>query len=603
MKKLALTGIVISSLIAPASASADRNTLLVGYKEGAKASKLASASASRPVENLDDLNVVLVRPRPGESLSAVEARLKKDSRVRYVERDTVIRINAVPNDSMLPQLWGMSKIGAPGAWDAGHLGEGQTVAVIDTGVDSRHSDLRNQMWVNRDEIPANNADDDGNGIVDDVNGASFIGGYGSGQVSDPNGHGTHVAGTIAAEANGLGVVGVAPKARIMSVRFLDAGGSGYLSDAVLAIDYAADNGAKILSNSWGCRGCLYQSLADAITRSERAGALFVAAAGNANSNNDSSGANFPSSYSHESIVAVGASDQYDNRASFSNYGKRSVDVFAPGVAVWSTYPGGSYRSLSGTSMATPHIAGALAVLKANRPDASAKELKAALLNGSEYISGLSRFAAYGRLSLPGALEWRDEYVTPPPPPTPPEQRLENTIRPQVKGTPEAGGQTSQIVSCDTGKWNPTPNLIYVSWKVDGKIVPGFERRSFIALSESMIGKRVSCLVRAATTVAKGEAESDSVLVSRTPLRRVSEAKIIGTPRPGSWLTCSAGSFNYRISVVRTEWFSAGRAVSGVGSSYRVQSSDRGKAISCRSTFNTEHFGQQKVDAPSVNVIS
>lgn len=601
MKTLYLTPLLILSLLFPASALAGPNTLLVGYKDGSKASRVVASADGRLVENLPAIDVAVVKPQAGESLASVQAQLKGDPRVRYVERDTLIRVNALPNDSMLPQLWGMSKIGAPGAWDGGHMGAGQTVAVIDTGVDSRHSDLREQMWVNEDEIAGNNIDDDRNGVTDDVNGASFMDGYATGNTSDPNGHGTHVAGTIAAQANGTGVVGVAPAARIMAVRFLNAQGSGYLSDAVLAVDYATDNGAKILSNSWGCRGCIFQSLAEAINRSERAGALFVAAAGNASNNNDGSGANYPSSYNHESIVAVAASDQYDGKASFSSYGARSVDLFAPGVAVWSTYPGGSFRSLNGTSMATPHVSGAIAVLWASRPGASAQQVKSALLNGTSYVKGLESFAAYGRLSVPGALEWRSSYPKPPAPPTPPEQVIENTIPPALTGTAEAGGITSGNLACNTGKWNPIPRTVYVSWKVDGKIVPGYERRSFIALNESMIGKTVSCLVRVSNLTAKGEAESAPVTVKRTPLRQVTAPRITGTNRAGSWLTCSPGTYNYRITVLQTEWFSGGVAVRGVASSYRLQNSDRGKKVTCRTTFTTQAFGRQTVEAPGLNI--
>ncbi len=281
----------------------------------------------------------------------------------------VIKTQAVSNDPSFEQLWGLSStqgIRAPAAWDVTKGTGNVVVAVIDSGVDYNHPDLKANMWVNDSEISGNGIDDDDNGYIDDIHGISAI--TSSGDPMDQNGHGTHVAGTIGAKGNNaVGVVGVNWNVKIMALRFLDQNGSGSLSDAIEAINYMTEmknKGVNIVvsNNSWGGIGFV-QSLQNAIEASLNAGIIFVAAAGNSASDNDIA-PSYPASYDLPGIVSVAAIDANQNLANFSNYGLLSVHLAAPGVNIYSTFPGNTYRSMSGTSMASPHVAGAIALLRA-----------------------------------------------------------------------------------------------------------------------------------------------------------------------------------------------------------------------------------------------
>ena len=304
---------------------------------------------------------------------------------------------ATPDDPRFSELWGMSNIHAPVAWGAVHETP-VVVGVIDTGVDYEHEDLADNMWKNPGESgdgkETNGEDDDGNGIADDVFGAKFENGVGSGDPMDDNEHGTHCAGTIGAVGNnGKGVVGVNWTVQIMALKFLTASGSGTTNDAIRCIDYAIaqkENGVnlKVLSNSWGGGG-RSQALADAITRAEQAGILFVAAASNDGEDNDEF-SNFPSNYPNENVLAVAAINPSDGLAPFSNFGATTVDIGAPGVDILSTVPDNGYEEFNGTSMATPHVAGA-AALALNHPEhrnKSAVEIKGLLMSKARPLSSL-----------------------------------------------------------------------------------------------------------------------------------------------------------------------------------------------------------------------
>src|SRR5918999_1287399 len=267
---------------------------------------------------------------------------------------------------------------APEAWNTGTGTAATVVAVIDEGVDVSHPDLRNNIWKNPGEVPGNGVDDDRNGYVDDVNGFDFANDDASVYDPDPidgsgDEHGTHVAGTIAAEGNnGAGITGVNWQAKVMALKFLGPN-SGSTLDAVEAINYAVAKGADISNNSWGYVGSPSRSLKDAITRADNAGLLFVAAAGNGGADgvgddNDanSTNTNYPSSFSNPNIISVAATDNRDRLASFSNFGASTVDLGAPGVNVLSTLPGNRYGYYSGTSMATPHVTGVAALLKSQQ---------------------------------------------------------------------------------------------------------------------------------------------------------------------------------------------------------------------------------------------
>ncbi|MBC7692147.1 MAG: S8 family serine peptidase [Methylotenera sp.] len=268
----------------------------------------------------------------------------------------------------------------PDAWKITKGSSDVIVAVIDSGVTIGHPDLQENIYVNQAELNGRpGVDDDGNGYVDDVYGWDFVNQRPNG--IDDNGHGTHCAGIIGAGANGKGIVGVTQKVRIMPLKFLNADGSGDTVGAIQAIDYAVANGARVISNSWGGGG--YSSLLDqAIQRAVSRGVLVVAAAGNSSMDNDTS-ASFPANYS--GVISVGSSDNQDNRSFFSNYGKSSVMVIAPGSNILSTWLENRWAYLSGTSMATPQVSGALALALAAKPSASADELKSALCNSSAKI--------------------------------------------------------------------------------------------------------------------------------------------------------------------------------------------------------------------------
>ena len=336
-----------------------------------------------------------------------------------VAPEVPLRPLALPNDPLLGPSdggyqWALSNsgawaggvagadIGAEAAWQmSGGAGE-VVVAVADTAIDISHPDLSGRIWRNGAEVPANGIDDDRNGHVDDLHGWNFA--LQSPQIdtaADAE-HGTHVAGVIGAAAgNGIGIAGVAPNARIMALPFISSG-VGSTADAIAAIDYATRHGARVINASWGGPSPS-PALCDAIAQAAAAGVVFVAAAGNAGANNDAS-PSWPASCSEPSLIAVAASDHADRLAGYSNTGAASVDLAAPGSMIVSVLPGGRYGYKSGTSLAAPHVAGALAQLAGVRPDLGPAQLKGAILAGATRLPELSgRVASGGRLSVSGAL--------------------------------------------------------------------------------------------------------------------------------------------------------------------------------------------------------
>ncbi|MGM9992410.1 MAG: S8 family peptidase [Candidatus Bruticola sp.] len=319
----------------------------------------------------------------------------------------------VPND-LDSKLWGLKNdgqdggtpgvdIGATQAWQKTTglpNGQGPIIAVIDTGVDYNHPDLVNNIWTNPGEIPGNGIDDDGNGVVDDVHGYNAF--SDNGDPMDVHSHGTHCAGTIAAEGNnGQGVVGVNWQATVMPVKIFDDNGRTNAAAIIRGINYASNNGARITSNSWG-GGEANLAIRDAFAHSK---ALHIMAAGNSADNNDQV-PHYPGSYPLHNSITVAATDRNDKLAKFSCYGKESVHIAAPGKDIYSTVPGGGYASKSGTSMATPHVSGAAGLLLAMDPTMSNDELKTRLLEGSDKIDGLQNVVSSGgRLNVNKAMEY------------------------------------------------------------------------------------------------------------------------------------------------------------------------------------------------------
>lgn len=309
--------------------------------------------------------------------------------------------------------WGPQAVHAGTLWSQGDYGAGVVVAVIDTGLDRTHTQLQNQIALNQGEIgtdasghdkKTNGIDDDHNGYVDDWGGYDFV--NQTGQVVDDNGHGTHVSGIIAAQHSdtvphgGSYVEGIAPQAKILPLKFLDKDGGGVISDAVAAIDYAVARGAKVINASWGGSGCS-QTLRDHIQSLESKNIIFVAAAGNDFVDIDYY-KEYPASFPSNAQITVGAVTQDGTMASFSNYGDIGVDLFAPGQAITSTFPGGM-ETLDGTSMATPFVTGAVALLDAAMPGATISEIRQALFSSAIQSSGY-RNASEGRLDLSRTLD-------------------------------------------------------------------------------------------------------------------------------------------------------------------------------------------------------
>ena len=340
---------------------------------------------------------------PGASTQDVLGWAARTTGVSYVEPDFAIAPTIASNDPSRGQLWGLDNTGqsggvvdadidAPEAWNTTTGSRSVVVAVIDTGMDYNHPDLAANTWRNPGEVAGDGIDNDRNGFVDDVTGWDFA--NNDADPMDDNGHGSHVSGSIGAVGNnGIGVVGVNWQVSIMPLKFLDASGSGSTSAAVAAINYATrmrrDFGINVVAtnNSWGGGG-LSTALRDAIDSGAGAGILFVAAAGNESNNNDAT-PSYPANHPGTSVISVAATDRSNRLATFSNYGATSVDLAAPGVAILSTTPNNSYASYSGTSMATPFVTGTVALLAAANPQATAAQIRTAILSRTMPVAGLS----------------------------------------------------------------------------------------------------------------------------------------------------------------------------------------------------------------------
>lgn len=361
-------------------------------------------------------DVDLVRLPPGLNVAAGVRGLQVDPAVAFAEPNWIYQHAATLNDPYVTNgsLWGMGSgfgVGATTAWTNNKVGSSTVyVGIIDEGVFIGHSDLKANIWVNAREIAGNKIDDDGNGFIDDVNGWDFDGNNNSVYDGTSDDHGTHVAGTIGGVGgNGLGVAGVCWNVKMIPVKFLGRNG-GTTANAIKAVNYLNDlksrQGINLVAsnNSWGGGG--YSAALDAaIGAANTAGILFVAAAGNASSNNDAV-ANYPSNYSQPNIIAVASITSTGALSSFSNYGVTQVDIGAPGSGIWSTIPGrnnsSSYASYNGTSMATPHVTGACALYASIYTGATATQIKAAILNSATPTSSLSgKTVTGGRLNVSG----------------------------------------------------------------------------------------------------------------------------------------------------------------------------------------------------------
>jgi len=407
----------------PAGAVSVPGELIVGYRPGTSAQPRRVARAAGDValeQRLEAPGLELVTVTGGGPLRPAAADLEARPEVLYAEPNYYRELARVPSDPLFGQLWGLlnlggliggllglegADIGATRAWSSTTGSEAVSVAVVDDGVDHAHADLRGNIWTNPGESGAgresNGLDDDGNGRVDDWRGWDFVGADNDPAPGGSSYHGTHVAGTIGAQGNnGIGIAGVNWDVGLMPLRVFDADGRTTVARLVNAYAYASASGARVVNGSYGGGG-YSQTERNAIAAAPET--MFVIAAGNDGSNNDAS-ADYPCSYPLENVVCVAASDARDRLASFSNRGAASVDLAAPGVGVLSTLRNNSYGRLSGTSMATPHVAGAAGLLWSADPAASVAKVRAGLLAGVDRVPVLAgKVASGGRLNLDRSL--------------------------------------------------------------------------------------------------------------------------------------------------------------------------------------------------------
>ena len=524
MRRSLLVLTVAAATLLPATAArAAEGDIIVQREPGLDRKDQRELRADAGVKLVSDLGIErteLVEPKDGDVAEAL-AELRANDDVVYAEPDRTMHATALLNDDYWAFLWGLPSIDAPEAWED-TSGTGVTVAVVDTGITADHEDLAGQVAVNADEVVGNGLDDDNNGFKDDVTGWDFIS-------NDPTpqdghvyqdgswaGHGTHVAGTIAAVGdNNTGVVGVAPAAKILPLRALGNNGSGSTSGIAAAFDYAGDMGVKVVNASLG--GGFSNAIKSTIAAHPNT--LYVVAAGNDGENADVYSDAYPCALPLDNIVCVGATDGNDVRASFSNYGLTSVDLFAPGVSIFSTANGSTsaYRYMSGTSMASPHVAGAAALELAARPSATAWELKQALLisvDAKPQLTGLS--VTGGRLNADRAVvAVNGPLPSPTPEPTP---TATATPEPPV-ATPTPAPPAPPVVPVVT----PTPTVTPVTYLFD------------VTVGGSLLTKRSKLQVRFS--------------LSKPATVRFSIARRGTKKAPSSWTTKGRSGAN-RVTITR-----------------------------------------------------
>jgi len=404
--------------------------MLINFRHDATTARRARALGLIGGQSIETVsgNLLRVRMPAGVMMTAAVRALEADGAVDFAEPNWIYTHTATSDDLYFTNgsLWGMYGdasapanqygSGAAEAWAAGHTCSSDVyVGIIDEGYMDAHEDLAANAWTNPYD-PVDGVDNDGNGYVDDVHGWDFDGNNRSTFDGTSDDHGTHVAGTIAgAGGNGKGVAGVCWSAKLISGKFLGRRG-GTTANAIKAVDYMTDlktrHGLNLVAtnNSWGGGG-FSQGLRDAIERSNNAGILFIAAAGNESANNEST-PHYPSSYDNVNVVSVAAITSTGGLSSFSNYGASTVDLGAPGSGIWSTVPKSGkgknagiisgYASYSGTSMATPHVTGAAALYASTHPGATALQISAAILASATPTASLSgKCVTGGRLNVDG----------------------------------------------------------------------------------------------------------------------------------------------------------------------------------------------------------
>lgn len=385
--------------------------------------EIESVSGLTVIDDLDNADAQAVADQYAAmsdtvSYAEVNYRIKLDDPIQKdAVKDGVYRETTadMPNDPLFGDQWALNNLGQDGgtkradidaleAWTKTKGSDEVVVAVLDSGVDFTHVDLKGNMWTRPASVPAYS--DDELGEFNDINGYN-----GTDRIADPmddNGHGTHCAGIIGAEGdNGEGITGINQRVKIMPLKFLGRGGFGSTNDAIEAINYAIDrkkNGVnvRIISASWGSTS-KSKALEDTIRAAGDAGILFIAAAGNDGSNNDSR-PHYPSNYDLPNVISVAALDRNDRLAGFSNFGIKTVHIAAPGKDILSTWLGGAYREASGTSMATPYVSGVAALIIASEPNITMAKLRERLLSTADKIDTLDgKVATGGRVCAANAI--------------------------------------------------------------------------------------------------------------------------------------------------------------------------------------------------------
>lgn len=330
-----------------------------------------------------------------KNIKSIVNEYKNDPNIEYAEPNYIFYNCSVPNDPLYDEQWALSIIDAPEGWDIETGSSDIVIAITDTGVDYTHPDLAANIWNNDGETPDNGIDDDGNGYIDDIRGWDFS--NNDNNPFDDHGHGTHCAGIASAVTNNdVGIAGVSWNCRIMPVKGLNKYGSGSSEDLANCIYYAADNGADVISMSWGSSSPS-SLIEDALEYAYTKGIFLVAAAGNS----DTSRKHYPSGF--EKVLSVSATDENDEKASFSNYGY-CVDVAAPGVSILSTLPNENYKRYSGTSMACPHVAGlAGLILSKNTCSYKLEMVKTIIKNSVDPVIS-DCYIGTGRINLHKAMQ-------------------------------------------------------------------------------------------------------------------------------------------------------------------------------------------------------
>ena len=477
------------------------------------------------IVQLPELSIEAV-PKALQVLSA------KREFLEYAEPDYIIHAALAPNDPRYVDgtQWGLNNLGqnggsddadidAPEGWEIIQDASNVIIAVIDTGTRYTHQDLAANMWVNTGEIPNDKIDNDQNGVIDDKFGFNSI--LNTGDPKDDNGHGTLVAGIIGAVGNNnIGVAGIAWRTQLMAVKFLSEDGNGVITDAVECINYSRLNGAQVINASWSGVG-FSQTLLNAIEETREAGILFVAAAGNFSSDNDLAPL-FPASFVLDNIVSVASSTRKDEVSQFSNFGESTVDIVAPGSAIFTTFnrTDSDYVTRSGTSMATPYVSGVIALLKARFSSENHETLINRLLVGGDKVSGTQDKVRSGaRVNLSGSLNLDTvpalpDFITP--------------LRTQA-----ASGGGSVIFHVEV---SGDPPLTY-SWSKDGQPIPDASQ-NFLVVEDIDISKEGVYKVKVANDFG---------------LNSSSASLFVATVRPELGPALEAPNFNWR-SVGFALWF-------------------------------------------------